>query len=123
VKKTLNLILACSCLALATVAVAADAPKAQAAPAAQPAAAPAAFTGGKGKVLETMNSGGYTYVKVDCGTGAVWAAAPEIKVQKGQTVSVAAGMPMANFHSKTLNRTFDVVYFVPKIDVEGAAKK
>lgn len=120
-KRALYTILTCSAVALATVAGAADAPKA--APAAQsPAAAPAPFNGGKGKVLETMNSGGYTYVKVDCGTGPVWAAAPEIKVQKGQTVTVAAGMPMVNFHSKTLNRTFDVVYFVPKVEVEAGKK-
>lgn len=121
-KKTLQLILACSLLALAAGAGAADTPKAQAKTA--PAAAPqAGFQGGKAKVLETMNSGGYTYVKVDVGSGPVWAAAPEVKVKQGQTVSVPAGMPMANFHSKTLNRTFDVVYFVSKIDVEGAAKK
>ncbi len=126
-KKILSLILAGSLLAAAAVAGAADAPKADASkpapaaskPAAAPAPAPAAgFNGGKAKVLETMNSGGYTYVKVDVGGGPVWAAAPEIKVKAGQTVNVAAGMPMANFHSKTLNRTFDVVYFVPKIEVE-----
>jgi len=73
-----------------------------------------------GKVLETMDSGGYTYVLVDTGSEKIWAATPEFSVKVGDPVVIPAGMPMANFHSPTLNRTFDVVYFVPAINVGGA---
>ncbi len=74
-----------------------------------------------GKVVEAMNAGGYTYVQVDTGTEKVWAAAPEFEVKVGETVTVPPGAPMANYHSKTLDRDFGLVYFVPAIKVGGAA--
>ena len=92
---------------------------APAAPAAQ-AAPQAAGPGMSGKVLETMNSGGYTYVQVDTGSQQVWAAAPEFQVKVGDPIIVPEGMPMANYTSPSLNRTFDVVYFVPSVMVGGA---
>ena len=88
-----------------------------------PAAAPTSAATGKGKtgtVLETMNSGGYTYVQVDTGTEKIWAAAPEFKVQVGDAVVVPEGMAMANYHSKTLDRDFEMLYFVDGIMVGGA---
>ena len=72
-----------------------------------------------GKVVETMNSGGYTYVQVDDGSKKIWAAAPQFSVAVGDKVVVPEGMPMENFQSKTLGRTFDVVYFVPEVHVLG----
>jgi len=90
-------------------------PAATAEPAAQ---APAAAK--SGKVVETMDSGGYTYVQVDTGSEKFWAAAPEFKVKVGDAVVVPAGLPMPNYHSKTLNRDFDELYFVSQIMVGGA---
>lgn len=87
-----------------------------AAPAAEPtqptAAAP---SGASGTVVETMNAGGYTYVYVDDGTNKIWAAAPEFAVKVGDEVMVPEGMAMHNYHSQTLNRDFDVVYFVEAV--------
>ena len=93
-------------------------PSAQMAPTtpAEPAAAP----GKSGKVLETMDAAGYTYVQVDTGTETFWAAAPQFAVKVGDDVVVPEGMPMPNFSSKTLDRTFDMVYFVPSVLVGGA---
>jgi hypothetical protein len=91
-------------------------PSAQPAPA---AAIDAASPAKSGKVIETMNAAGYTYVHVDTGTEKFWAAAPETAISVGDTVAVPEGMPMANFQSKALNRTFDVVYFVPGLITEG----
>jgi hypothetical protein len=68
-----------------------------------------------GKVVETMNAANYTYVLVDDGMQKLWAAAPEFPVKAGDTVTVPEGMPMQNYESKTLNRKFDVVYFVGAI--------
>jgi len=130
VKKNLMLML----VSLAALTLAAGCNKEQASPtaeqkpAAQPAApavpgAPAAQAGQSGKVVETMNAGGYTYVLVDTGSEKLWAAAPEFKVQVGDAVAVPQGMPMTNYESKTLKRTFDVVYFVDSIMVGGAAQQ
>ncbi len=83
-------------------------------------AAAAQVLPGKGKVLETMDTAGYTYVNVDLGGRKVWAAAPQFKVKVGNTVSVPQGLPMSNYYSKTLKRTFDVVYFVESVKVESA---
>jgi hypothetical protein len=91
----------------------------QEAPAApQPASIPQGWTG---TVAETMNAAGYTYVKIDTGTEQIWAAAPGTQVKVGDTVSVPPGAPMKNFQSKTLDRTFDVVYFVSSINKPGEA--
>jgi hypothetical protein len=73
-----------------------------------------------GTVVETMNTGGYTYVQVDTGKEKIWAAAPEFQVKVGDLVTVPTGMLMRNHHSKTLNRTFEQIYFVGKISVAGA---
>jgi hypothetical protein len=75
--------------------------------------------GKAGKVVETMNSGGYTYVQVDTGKEKIWVAAPECAVKVGDPVVVPQGLPMVNFHSSTLNRTFKLVYFVSAIGRQG----
>jgi len=92
-------------------------PAAPAVEPAQPVVAPAAAApgGASGTVVETMNAGGYTYVYVDDGTEKIWAAAPEFIVKVGDEVMVPEGMAMHNYHSQTLNRDFDVVYFVEAV--------
>ena len=64
-----------------------------------------------GKVVETMDSGGYTYVCLEKKGKKTWVAVPEMKVKKGQNMSFQPGTEMVNFKSKTLNRTFDRVIF------------
>ena len=76
-----------------------------------------------GEIIETMNSAGYTYILLDTGSGKIWAAATETSVKVGQRVSMPAGELMTNFPSKTLNRTFDEIYFVGGIYPEGALDK
>lgn len=67
-----------------------------------------------------MDAGGYTYVLVDTSTNKLWAAATKFQVKKGDSVTVPDSMPMANFESKSLNRTFPVIYFASSIAVNGA---
>ena len=82
----------------------------------QAQSAPAAQSGVReGEVLETMNSGGYTYVYVDTGSEKVWAAGPQVEVSVGQVVVMDAGMAMPDFHAKSLDRTFETIYFVSYI--------
>ncbi len=65
----------------------------------------------RGTVLETMNSGGYTYVSIDTDRDTRWVAGRQIAVTVGDVVQASQGMAMSQFESKSLNRTFDVVYF------------
>jgi membrane protein implicated in regulation of membrane protease activity len=78
------------------------------------AAAPAA-AGNSGTVVQTMSSGGYTYVLLDRDGNESWAAMPETEVKVGEEVTLAPGAPMNNFNSRTLNRTFDTIYFTPGV--------
>lgn len=64
-----------------------------------------------GKVAETMDSGGYTYVRLVQGKDSAWAAIARQKVKVGDQLSLAAGVVMNNFHSKSLNRTFKKIIF------------
>lgn len=70
-----------------------------------------------GVVTETMEAGNYTYVQVDLGDHEIWAAAPRFEVAVGDTVTMPPGAPMKDFHSDTLDRTFETIYFVGRIDV------
>jgi hypothetical protein len=76
-----------------------------------PASQPAVESSVTGTVLETMDSGGYTYMKLKTDTGEIWAAVNQAKVQKGQSVTIASPMMMQNFESRTLHRTFDRILF------------
>jgi len=104
----------------------AEAPPPEATEAAAPAgdsagaAAPQPAPAQSGTVTETMDAGGYTYVQVDNGSELIWAAAPQFAVAVGDEVTIPPGMPMANYHSKSLDRDFDVVYFVSAIMPAGA---
>ncbi|WP_345977640.1 hypothetical protein [Sulfurimonas sp. HSL3-7] len=63
------------------------------------------------KVVETLNSGGYTYVKVQEGGASYWIAMTQRPVETGSTIQFDEQGWMQNFHSKTLNRTFDRILF------------
>ncbi len=80
-----------------------------------PPSQPPALSGMSGTVVETMDASGYTYVQVDTGKDKLWAAAPQFSVAIGDQVVVPQGMAMKNYHSQTLNRDFDVVYFVESV--------
>jgi len=64
-----------------------------------------------GKVVETMDSGGYTYICLEKNGKKTWVAVPQMKVVKGKSMSFRPGAEMTNFKSKTLNRTFDRIIF------------
>ena len=73
-----------------------------------------------GTVVETMNSGGYTYLKLKTASGDVWAAVNQVSVKVGDQVTVAGSMPMDGFESPTLNRKFDRIYFGSILPPAGA---
>jgi len=77
----------------------------------------AAGTGHKGKVLQTMDAGSYTYVEVEEKGQKIWVAAIKVKVAKGDTVEFPDSKPILNFESKTLKRTFDKIIFAETLRV------
>jgi hypothetical protein len=90
-------------------------------PAAKAAATtPAAPQGAslKGKILERLDASPYTYFRLQTGSEEQWAAVPENALKVGDEVTLVNPMPMANFQSKTLNRTFPSILFA---NIEGAA--
>lgn len=64
-----------------------------------------------GKVVETMNSGRYTYLLLENKGKKIWVAVPEMKITVGQEVTFMPGVEMQNFTSKTLNRKFESIIF------------
>ncbi|HVV87515.1 MAG TPA: hypothetical protein VHE35_30950 [Kofleriaceae bacterium] len=66
----------------------------------------------RGTVAETMHSGGYTYARVTVGGKDLWAAGPETTLAVGASVDLSGGTLMTGFHSSTLDRTFDQIYFL-----------
>jgi hypothetical protein len=69
--------------------------------------------GVRGVVRETMNAGGYTYLRLEGSGGSVWIAVPAMTVAVGDEVEAAAGAEMPGFHSRTLDRTFAQITFSP----------
>jgi GW (Gly-Tryp) dipeptide domain len=86
--------------------------------AATPAFDPA--QGFTGKVLETTNTAGYTYVRVDAAGQQVWAAGVQTEVKVGDTVTIGSGAVMPQYHSQSMNRDFDAVVFTSSLTVNGA---
>lgn len=88
-------------------------------PAAKTAPAPAAVAESiTGKVVETTDAGGYTYICLEKDNVKTWAAVPATKVSVGQEVTLAPGNVMHNFESKSLKRTFEKIIFTQKQDAK-----
>ena len=64
-----------------------------------------------GKVLETMDAAGYTYLNVETAEGERWVAVNQSAVTVGEEVTFMDGMVMQNFFSKALDRTFPEIIF------------
>jgi hypothetical protein len=73
----------------------------------------------QGKVLEAIDGGSYTYVRVRSDRGDIWAATLKFPVSVGETVIVPLENPMRGFKSPTMKREFDLVYFASQISKPG----
>ncbi len=72
------------------------------------------------KIIDKIDAAGYTYLQVDENGNQYWLAAPQTQVDKGETVYYSQGMEMKNFHSNTLNKTFDSILFVQSVSKQPA---
>jgi hypothetical protein len=64
-----------------------------------------------GKVLERLDAGRYSYLRLSTSSGEIWAAVLLTKASIGSEVTIENPMPMDGFETKTLNRKFDRIYF------------
>lgn len=71
------------------------------------------------KVVSTISTAGYSYVEVAAATGTEWIAGPATVLKAGDTVRYSDGPVMANFTSKSLQRTFAKITFVDHLIVVG----
>jgi hypothetical protein len=74
-----------------------------------------------GKVVETMNGGGYTYVSIEKNGKQAWFAVPMTEIKVGQEVTFRPGTEMGRFTSRALNRTFENIIFSGGIASPGGA--
>ena len=65
-------------------------------------------------VLETMDSGGYTYARVEVDGEEIWVAGPVTALEPGAQVSLAGGMGMQDFRAASLDRTFESILFLSR---------
>jgi len=63
----------------------------------------------KGEVLEVLDTDAFTYMRLRTPKGETWAAVGKAPVKKGEQVTITSPAVMQNFHSKSLNRTFDTI--------------
>ena len=66
-----------------------------------------------GIVAEKIDVDSYVYLRLD--EQESWIAAPPFDVAEGDKVEYSGGMEMRNFYSKSLNRTFESIYFIQNI--------
>jgi pyruvate/2-oxoglutarate dehydrogenase complex dihydrolipoamide acyltransferase (E2) component len=77
----------------------------------------ASGAGHKGKILQIMDAGGYTYLEVEEKGKKIWVAGMKLTANKGDVVEFPDSPPMENFHSKTLKKTFDKIIFAESIKI------
>lgn len=68
----------------------------------------------QGKVRDVIDVASYTYAEVELENTTVWAAAPTTKLKIGSIIAFSTEMPMEDFHSDSINKTFPLIYFVSR---------
>ena len=72
----------------------------------------------QGEVLEAVNAGSYTYLRLKTKDGEVWAATRLSNFAKGAKVQLHDPMLMTNFESKAMGRTFKEIVFASAVSTE-----
>ena len=75
------------------------------------------------KVSEVIQGGSYTYISATENGIAKWIAVSKQDVNPGEVLYYYDALPMENFHSKEIDKTFDVIYFVNKISKTPGAEQ
>lgn len=70
-----------------------------------------------GTVAETIDVGSYIYLRLE--EPDIWIAAPTMAVSEGDQIKYAGGMEMRDFYSKSLDRTFESIFFIQNVSLAG----
>jgi len=62
-------------------------------------------------IIESKDVTNYTYLLLEDKTGKVWAAIPKTPAKVGEEIAIVNITVMKDFHSKTLEKTFDLILF------------
>ena len=71
--------------------------------------------GNSALIVEVIDTERYAYLRVTTDEGEEWIATGRGNFKAGQRISYSAGVPMANFRSQALNRTFPTIRFVSRV--------
>jgi len=82
-----------------------------------PASAPAYVQSQTATVISTIDVPEFTYLEVTQNGTTRWLAAKTVPAKKGDVIKFDNGATMANFKSKSLNRTFDTITFVNSVTI------
>jgi hypothetical protein len=74
------------------------------------------------EVVEVIQGGSYTYIKAKENMGEKWMAVLKQDVQTGVVYYYDEALPMNNFHSKEIDRTFEEIFFVNTISTTPLEK-
>ena len=74
-----------------------------------------------GEVMESINAGSYSYLRLKTKDGEVWAATMQSNYPKGIKVQLHDPMLMTNFESRALNKTFDEIVFASAVSTENSS--
>ena len=107
------------------IGAALDGPGGVARPGAQAVPGAPTAQGLHGEIVEIIDVEAYTYLRVKTATGEHWAAVNRAALKVGDQINIPRATLMQAFHSKSLNRTFDKIYFgslgEPAVGGGGAA--
>jgi hypothetical protein len=74
-------------------------------------------------VDEVIQTTSYTYLHVKENDTLKWLAVPSMQASKGETYYYSEGLPMKQFESKELHKTFDEVLFLGGVSAEPFSDK
>ena len=74
------------------------------------------------EVAEVIQGSSYTYIKAKESSGDKWMAVSRQEVQTGVVYYYDEALPMNNFHSKEIDRTFEEIFFVNSISTSPIAQ-
>lgn len=77
----------------------------------------------RAQVVEHLQSGGYSYIKVQEAKETYWIAMTQRQVKNGEMIAFNEQGWMQDFHSKTLNRTFKKILFASDVVMPSATQE
>jgi hypothetical protein len=74
------------------------------------------------EVVEVIQGNSYTYIKAKENMAEKWMAVSKQEVQTGTVYYYDEALPMNNFHSKEIDRTFEEIFFVNSVSTTPIAQ-